>query len=171
MPQVPAYRYPIFITAFEQYVADKQKEIALADKLMRPYEIVRNALEKARLKNDHVLQLHSAGIYVSITPTDEDAWGAFDPFLRLIGQALKVARLHSTGEWSTEKYSWQVDWEFKWRLAMEGSPAIRIKINVPMAGTKWIKIKEHKEASVSTTYKSTWYGKETHSVDEEEDPF
>ena len=140
---LPSKRYDLFIKAFEKKVEEAQKAIAKMDKLMRPYEICRAALEKAELENETKLELNSDGIRVTIIPLQADKKGFYQTVLTEIGKELQRSNLHSTGEASEGVTSY----DFFHRWSLKGftetiPPKIELRIDVPMTGTDYIKIIE-----------------------------
>lgn len=160
MPQVPARRYDIFIKAFEKEVHEAQLRIKKMDRLMKPYELVREALERFRMPNTHDLRLDATEVVVIIVPTDDDHWNAFDPLLEDIGKGLAGAKLHSSGVPSVD-HEFGLDWNYRWRLIIaDGTVStVRVRIDVPYSGTRYIKVTETKEARVDSIYKARWLSK------------
>ena len=139
---VPAKRYDLFIKAFEKEVEKAQAKIRKMDGLMRPYESCRAALEKANLVNETELSLHEQGITIRIVPLDDDRKGFCDQLLKDIGASLKQANLHADGQPADSVCS--CDFYYRWRLrGFEGNiPTVTVRLDVPLAGTKYIKIIE-----------------------------
>jgi hypothetical protein len=166
---LPAQRYDIFLTAFEKEVAKRQAEIAEMDCLMRPYEIVRKALEAVKLPNETRLTLSKGTVEATITPKENDHRNSFDELLKLIGSELKLANLHPSGE---HAYSVSYDIFFRWRLSeirgLKTPATINIRIDVPYDGTKYIKVVRTKRPTtyddITTTI--TWLEAKTKTQEE-----
>lgn len=141
MAPVPAKRYDLFIKAFEKEVAKAQERIAKMDKLMLPYEIVREALERAKLENDVRLTLSEFGVYcyIQVLPTDKES--TFIPLLKQIGDELCRHRLHRDGIGSTLNSGYS--FTHTWRLSSIFSAArLIVTLDVPPEGTPYIGIEE-----------------------------
>ena len=158
---VPAKRYDIFITAFEKYVAERQKEIAKADRLMRPYEIARAALERADILNDTRLELRKDGIYINIVVQENDRREKFEKILQNIGEELYTVKLHPDG--APAYYHGQLSFRYFWKLRGiagkdEEPPEVEVVLNIPVKGTKFVRVtKEEKQSTwTNSIYTSTW---------------
>lgn len=168
MPPVPAKRYDIFISAFEKYVADRQKEIARVDRMMRPYEIVRIALERAKLPNDVRLELKDNGVSVNITIMEDDRRPMFDRILEDIGSNLKAASIHPDG--CPVHISSGLTLHYYWRLRGLHDidpPDIDIYLHVPSAGTRYINVVRREEIHSYTVrhYTVSWIDDEVTHVE------
>lgn len=142
MPQVPAKRYDLFIKAFEKKVEEAQKQIAAMDRLMRPYEICRAALELAELENETSLDLRSDGILIRIVPLDHDREEFYHPILQKIGSELLRANLHKDGipTSSSSSYDFYHIWRLNCPTTESRPPTITLRIDVPLEGTSYIEI-------------------------------
>ena len=137
MPQVPAKRYDVFLTAFEKEVTKAQERIKKLDRFQRVYEICRLALEDAKLENETKLLLQEEGVEVVIVPLQADKEGFYSQIIKDIGSGLLQAGLHSTGEaaFGTTSY----DFCHKWRLVKISNLAtVQVRIDVPFTGTDFI---------------------------------
>jgi hypothetical protein len=157
---VPSKRYDIFITAFDKLVAEAQKEIAKADKLMRPYEIVRGVMERADLKNDVSLYLKPGEIHLYIRVMDDDHREVFDQILREIGRELRGANLHPSGNPGVFGEG-SITLQYFWRLRGiddDDPPTVNVYINTPLRGTNHIKVeaKQISRTYTNTEYTVTW---------------
>lgn len=165
---MPSKRYDIFITAFEKVVAEKQKEIAAIDGLMRPYEIVRQALERAKLPNDASIYLLPGKIKVDIPLQDTDGMAVFVPLLKDIGQELVLARLRLKETPMMEQSAFRRI--FTWKLIkMDNVPSVEVHLCVPYNGTEKVKITTQQVpiSYVDTRYSSTWLDEVTlHDTEE-----
>jgi len=113
---VPSNRYPIFIDAFEKFVTRQQHAIREAEKMQRPYMIVRDAFEAAKLPNDVSIALRANLIDVDIVLLSADRLSSFFPIVRAIGDGLKTHGLHFDGVPGTEKMAWNPKLRFFWHL-------------------------------------------------------
>src|SRR5262245_37363485 len=156
---VPAKRYDIFIKAFEKFVADKQQEVAKADKLMRPYEAVRAALEEARLPNDTDFVLLANSIDLKVYISEEDRRPPFEKLIEDIGARLLDANLHHDG--SPSRSEGGRYWRYAWRLVSEGKtypPSVNLCLEMPNKSGKYITVTKEEQIVkyVDTRYTVTW---------------
>lgn len=158
MPPVPAKHYDIFITAFEKYVHEKQRQIAKVDGLHKPYEIARQCLERARLTNDTRLTLDTDAITITIYVKDGDKSDFYMPLIRDIGEELVAARLRATSQ--PTSYSSNFNRSFYWH--MEGyTTTIDVSIDIPTTGTDLISVSytDEKEITSKRNYYVKWHDK------------
>lgn len=145
MYPVPAPRFDIFITAFEKFVHQRRKEIEAVDLLMRPYEIVREAMENARLPNDNKLELITNGIRADIRVEPDNKPGPYWALAAAIGYGLHKANLHETGEPAIDRLG--SFWHNKWRLVMMGNeypPLVELRFDMPLKSGKHILVEKEK---------------------------
>lgn len=137
---LPAKRYDLFIKAFEKEVEKAQEKIKAMDRLMRPYEICRAALEKADLKNETKLELRDDGIRIVIVPLQDDQKDFYAEVMSSLKSDLVAAKLHPTGIPADGETSF--DFFHYWNLHGFSSrpPRIEIRIDVPISGTDYIEI-------------------------------
>ena len=147
---VPAKRYDPFITAFEKYVHERQKEISKVDRLMRPYEITRAALEKADILNEAKLSVEPGGVYVNIEVLEKDRREKFEAILAHIGDELCLAKLHPDGEPASLHNS--TTFRYYWRLRGiagkdQNPPEVEVRLNVPTKGTEFVRVTKEERVS------------------------
>ena len=157
---VPAKRYEIFISAFEKFVEQRQKEINKADQLMRPYELVRNALEGLKLENDVKLELTEYGVDVRIKLLDTDTREHIHHIVKTVGTALRP--VHPDGE---PVILPQAGLAFHYYWVLHGvkgyddrPPDVDLYIDIPSKGTPYIHVTATEEVSTytCTRYRASW---------------
>lgn len=161
MPPVPSKQYDLFIKAYEKFVAERQEEIRKADRLMRVYEIVRGALERARLPNETKLQLTPDGVDVDIYVMEDDRRQLFADLLADIGRELQEARLHDDGIPAINSQG--LYWTHTWRIPKidkHDPPWVRVGLLIPAKGTRYIKVNKRERA---VSYNTVEYSAEWHS--------
>lgn len=156
---LPAKRYTMFIKAYEAEVTKAQEKIKKLDRLHRPYEIARMALEHANFPNDVKLEMDENGIFIRIHLTDADQRDFHDELMTEIGRELIAWKLHGDGIPATKDYS-AIDFTYQWNLqTYEPMARIILTLDVPLAGTRWVEVTQTIVPHATPTYiayRSRW---------------
>ena len=142
--------YPIFIDAFQEAVAEKQKEISQMEKSQTEYMIVRECISETDKNAFHAakLKLSSVGVLVDIVLTEGNDFHDLLNFIRRIGKKLQLKNLHisETGIPSlSSTTSYKIDLRFVWRTKRKkdevpGSVFVSVTSTVPISeAEKYIK--------------------------------
>jgi hypothetical protein len=94
---VPAPRYPQFITVFEKAVTEAQERIRAIESLELLYNTVTEALKVCNLPNDITTHLTDSEIIVNLTAVPSDSAKMIIDTTNTIGEYLVKARIHTTG--------------------------------------------------------------------------
>lgn len=143
--QLPAYRYELFINAYEKKVAEIQESIRRMEKMERLYNLVVNAASPFRLPNDQSLILNENSVMLSIKAAPDDLLATFDKLAFAVGEELRNAGLHKEGvpatgsNWRHMEYKFRVG-SFDPRKDRE-RPTVSIIVELPEAGVRDADIK------------------------------
>lgn len=162
MATVPAKRYPDFMSLFEARVNKVQKEIRQMDDLMRPYNIVREAIVSANLNNDISVRLEPNSVICTIVPVDFDVPDTFAGIVSDIGRELAHYKMHSSGEPAIRNGVWDHSYIWKLHHYFKREVYVRVIIDYPFTGTNMIEIIKEDvliPAHTSYDYKSIWHKK------------
>lgn len=160
---VPSKQYDIFIKAFEKFVHERQEEVKLVDRLMRPYEVVREAIERCRFPNevDLSIKLKTDGIKVKVNVKKDQPPKLFAPLIQYVGEALVSVKLHADGEPARSKSNFYRN--YIWKLVVmdkQNPPTIDVELHLPFGSGKHITMtsKEVLEpAYLRTEYHVDWH--------------
>lgn len=153
MAPVPSKRYLDFLTLFEQKVSEAQASIRAMDRMMKPYDLVREALAEVNLPNAITLDIDKNGVWVSTIPVDNDTQKTFYPLINTIAAKLEAAKLHD-GKPAISKSYWFHD--YVWRLlSFYPYITVRFRIDIPFEGTNLIEV-IRKEVPVPDHVQTDW---------------
>jgi hypothetical protein len=156
---VPAPQFPTFIKAYEIEVSKAQQKLKSIESMHRPYEIVTGVITKLSWLNEVTVTLETHGIDVITRVLHEDRKEKFDQMLHNVCEELVSWRLRESLEvpnWNTLGY------DFSTFIHTKSEPRCRIyfMLDVPIRGTKWIKVTETREVlpepRVITTIRTEW---------------
>jgi hypothetical protein len=151
---VPAPQFPTFIKAYELEVNKAQERLKKLESLHRPYEIVTGVIAKLGWTNEVNVTLDAPGIDVTVRVLHDDRKEKFDEMLKRICAELLEWRLREKTEipnWQTYGY----DWSAFIHTTKEPRCRIFFMLDVPIKGTRWIKITETKEELPPTPHYHT----------------
>jgi hypothetical protein len=152
---LPAYRYDVFIKAFEAHVAAHQQQIDALRGMERPYNLVKEALEAVRLPHEQELILAHASVSVTMTATPDTLLSAFDPLVEAIGKRLLGAQLHRDGEPAVDvSGTFRPEVEYRWRL-IDYTKSVLLTVAIPEAGLPDLKVERVKHVTEWESYRLT----------------
>jgi hypothetical protein len=138
--KLPAYRYELFITAYEKKVAEMQEYVRRMEKMEQIYNILVEAATPFRLPNDQDLILNDNSVVLTIKAVPNDMLATFDQLAKSIGEALQKTGLHRDGEPSVASYGARI--EYKFRVGKfdpskdKERPTVSIIVELPTCGIR-----------------------------------
>jgi hypothetical protein len=128
-------REAIFITAFEQYVAEKQVQIRIVESMQGAFNAVRSVLLEAgppgaslRLRSIYDRAFY---VQVDLVASKDDVRATFDSLSDKVGKALKDCRFHATGEPAIEWGGYDRKGLYTWRPSEKDKRRVCIEVDAP----------------------------------------
>jgi hypothetical protein len=147
---LPAYRYELFIKVFEAKVAAAQREIENARRMEGLYNLVKEAMEVARLPNYQNISFHSSWLIATVIATPTDRIATFDEAAKIIGARLHKADMHRDGEPAIGYGTYSCSVSYVWHL---GDKRVSLAISVPESGLIDLAVTKHIETSECEVFK------------------
>jgi hypothetical protein len=151
---LPAIRYDLFIKAFEKKVTAAQAAIEALRVMEQPYNVVKDAMESARLPNDQHMNMDARSIGVMLHATQADSLEALETLAQTIGQRLFAAGMHHDGDPATSHGGSSCCLWFAWNCNTEraGSFQVRLYVSVPTAGLRDCEVIKSERQTVETDF-------------------
>lgn len=128
MKNLPAKRYPIFISYFEAEVTKAQKAIEDLRALEVPYSIAREALLYADLNHDVKLSHYGNTVYLKFTMEKDEIFEDHAKLISALGDKAKA--LGHDGQPSVG--DWWLDRTFSWSFRkLKRDYSIYLKVTIP----------------------------------------
>jgi hypothetical protein len=132
-----------------------QREIERLRAMEQPYNIVKEAMEAARLPNDQHITMDPAYIGVSVTATPADSLSYFESLAEMIGQRLVANRMHKDGMPATRHGGCACCLWFTWRCEVpphKRAFQARLYVALPISGLTDCDVIECTRTSVDIEY-------------------
>lgn len=128
-----AKNYPVFIDAFQNYVAKRQEEVRKTESQQATYGRVRDALLRWPHDNETKLNLDSSGVSIAVTALPEDRMPMFSKLAALVGEALSKPDIDPRG---TFMGHWEPEVSWKFQIFDRGKlgGTVTLKVSLPKAG-------------------------------------
>lgn len=128
-----AKNYPVFIDAFQNYVAKRQEEVRKTESQQATYGRVRDALLRWPHDNETKLTLDANGVSIEVTALPEDRIAMFSKLAALVGDALGKADIDPRGNFMGH---WDpcLSWKFQIFDRSKLNGTVALKVNVPKVG-------------------------------------
>lgn len=151
---LPAYRYDLFIKAFEKKVTAAQAAIEALRAMEQPYNVVKDAMEAARLPNDQQMNMDAKSIGVHLHATPADTLRGLETLAQTIGQRLLAAGMHGDGNPATSHGGSSCCLWFAWNCKTErvGGFQVRLYVSVPHTGLRDCEVIKSERHTVETDY-------------------
>jgi hypothetical protein len=146
---LPAYRYELFVKAFEKKVTAAQQAIERMRQMEQPYNILKEVMEAERLPNEQQIWMESSYIAAHVTATENDSLEAFETLAARIGKALLDAKLHRDGVPATSHGGSTSCLWFCWHC---GKFDARLFVKVPETGMRDVKVLQVERKTVDYDY-------------------
>lgn len=153
---VPALRYDLFIKAFEKEVTAAQSRIKAIEAMEQPYNLVKEALEAAKLPNDTTLSLSPSVVKIVMHALPSDFLTMFDALCTEIGSRLLTAGLHKDGIPSRTDGGWWHHLQRSWRCFDHDQPCtVMLEVELPDEGLRDLALEKIERTTTVIDYRLT----------------
>jgi hypothetical protein len=137
---LPAKKYEIFQTLFEQHVSIVQEQVRRVEAMRPIYNVVRDVMLLVDLPNDQTPTFGTGYVMVKVVAAEHDTLAKFKDIAAMIGARLLALDLHHSGEPMTEIGGHWHDIEFRWYCDAPSGPKrsqlLKIVVECPASGLR-----------------------------------
>jgi hypothetical protein len=133
---LPAKKYEIFQTLFEQHVSIVQDQIRRVEAMRPIYNVARDVMLLVDLPNDQSPTFGTGYVMIKIVAAAHDTLAKFNDIATMIGARLVALDLHPSGAPMTEIGGVWHDVEYRWFCGKERGQMLKLVFECPLEGLR-----------------------------------